>query len=85
MVRSLDPDAKNLFIGSTARHLTQPACPLITVLSFQGACHFGSLNLRYLNATALWCTASAYTRLESSATFFRVVFRVVFKLFKFLF
>lgn len=66
IVRSLDPDTKNLFMGSTAKHLTQPTCPLITVFSFHGACHFGSLNLRYLNAIAFECTASACTRLFES-------------------
>ena len=36
------PVAKNSLFGSIARHLTQPWCPLITVLSSHGACHTGS-------------------------------------------
>lgn len=45
MVLSLLPETKKRFNGSIARHRTQPLWPAITVFSFQGACHFGSIIL----------------------------------------
>ena len=53
IVRSFEPDTKNLFIGSMARHLAHPVWPLMTVFSFHGACHFGSLNAFFLMATCV--------------------------------
>ena len=41
IVRSPAPLANHWFPGSTARLLTQPKCPEITRMSFQGACHSG--------------------------------------------
>lgn len=41
IVRSPAPLANHWFPGSTARLLTQPRCPEITRMSFQGACHSG--------------------------------------------
>ena len=63
IVLSLDPEQKNLFWGSTARLLTQPVCPLMTVFSFHGACHLGSMNFLCRNATEVSFTFNACTKL----------------------
>lgn len=66
IVLSLDPVAKNLFIGSTAMHLTQPVCPEITLLSFHGACHSTFIFFRSLRLIAVSFYVSATTKLFSA-------------------
>lgn len=41
MVRSADPLANHWLSGSTANERTQPMCPLMTRITFQGACQSG--------------------------------------------
>lgn len=64
IVLSALPVAKNSFLGSIAKHLTQPWCPLITVFSFHGACHYGSLILRFLRVISEFLLAYKATSKE---------------------
>ena len=63
IVLSLEPVTKNLFIGSTAMQRTHPEWPLMTRLSFQGACHCYSTSFCWRRAIWFSLLFMAFIRL----------------------